>query len=287
MTRVSHWLIAVALGAGLLGTSWILARAERGEKETKTGVTERKVTIDELPKPVRRTLLQQAGKNKVKEIEEVTEGGRTIYEAEWVAEGREVEIAVAANGNLLGKEMEEADEEKVQEAEKREEEEGEEEEEAEAGRRGKETERQVTGAEVPKAALAALKKLAAGAQITEFAEEVEYGHTFYEGSWKAPSGANMDVLVTPTGDLVEIEERIAAEEVPAAVLAAARKAAGKNTPLAFEKKTMLLYEVKFAKKDRRHELLLTPDGRRAQEEVEKGKRGRDEDEDEDEDDDRD
>jgi hypothetical protein len=44
---------------------------------------------------------------------------------------------------------------------------------------------------------------------------------------------------------------------------------------------MLLYEVKFSKGDRRHELLLTPDGRRAQEEVEKRKPGKKEDEDED------
>ena len=51
------------------------------------------------------------------------------------------------------------------------------------------TERQVAEAQVPAAALATLKKLAAGAKIYEFAEEVEYGHTFYEGSWKTASGA--------------------------------------------------------------------------------------------------
>ena len=47
---------------------------------------------------------------------------------------------------------------------------------------------------------------------------------------------------------------------------------------------MLLYEVKFRKGDRRHELLLTPDGRRAREEVEK-RRADKEDEGDDEDDD--
>jgi uncharacterized membrane protein YkoI len=266
MTRVSRWLIAVALGIGLLGTSLVLARPGSAEKESKAGLKEREVTLDQVPRPVKRTILKQAGKNKIREIEEVTKGGRTIYEAEWVAEGKEIDIQVAANGKLLGKEVEKA--------------EGKEEEEAEKGKGAKETERQVTAAELPKAALAALKKLAAGAKITEFAEEVEHGHTFYEGSFKAPSGAKMDVLVTPTGDLVEIEQQVAAEEVPATVLAAARKAAGKKAPLAFEKKTMLLYEVKFSKGDRRHELLLTPDGRRAGEEVEKRKSGKD-DEDED------
>ncbi len=137
---------------------------------------------------------------------------------------------------------------------------------AEAG----EAEREVTEAQVPAAALAALKKLAAGAKITDFAEEIEYGHTFYEGSWKPPSRGKMDVLVTPTGDLVEIEERVGTDQVPAAVLKAARKAANKGAQLAFEKKTMILYEVKFRKADGRHELLLTPDGRRVEEEIEKG-----------------
>ena len=79
------------------------------------------------------------------------------------------------------------------------------------------------------------------------------------------------MLVTSTGDLVEIEEKVDADNVPAAVLKAARQAAGQGTPLAFEKKTMILYEVKFRKGDNRHELLLTPDARRTDEEVEKGK----------------
>jgi len=135
-----------------------------------------------------------------------------------------------------------------------------------------EVERKVTEAEVPAAALTALKKLAAGAEITEFAEEIEHGHTFYEGSWKAPSGGNMDVLVTASGDLVEIEEQVGADEVPAAVLAAARKAARKGAELELEKKTMVLYEVKFQKGDRRHELLLAPDGRRVKEEAERAER---------------
>jgi hypothetical protein len=144
-----------------------------------------------------------------------------------------------------------------------------------------EAERTVTAAEVPAAALAALKKLAAGAEITEFAEEMEHGSTFYEGSWKSPSGANMDVLVTPTGDLVEIEEEVSGDKVPAAVLKAAKKAAGRGAELAFEKKTMILYEAKFQKAKKQRELLLTPDGRRFEEKANKGKTEDEEGDDED------
>jgi len=134
-----------------------------------------------------------------------------------------------------------------------------------------ETERKVTAGEVSKAALATLKKMAHGAKITEFAEEIEHGSTFYEGSWKGRSGANVDVLVTDAGALVEIEQQIAADKVPAAALKAARKAAGKNVDLACERKTMILYEIKFRKGDGFHEVLLTPDGRVVEESVEKGK----------------
>ena len=141
-----------------------------------------------------------------------------------------------------------------------------------------EVERKVTEGQVPAAALATLKKLAGRAKITEFAEEIEHGHTFYEGSWKARSGAKTDVLVTKTGDLVEIERQVGARQVPAAVRKAARKAAGKGPDLAFEKKTMILYEVKFQKGNSRHELLVTPDGRHVEHEVERVKRDEDDDE---------
>ena len=101
---------------------------------------------------------------------------------------------------------------------------------------------------------------------------------------KKKGGAAVDVLVTKDGALVEIEETIPAGKLPAAALKAAKKAAGRSAELSCEKKTMILYEVKFSKNGARHELLLTPDGRTVEEEIEKGK-AEDEDEDEEEDDD--
>lgn len=121
-------------------------------------------------------------------------------------------------------------------------------------------ERMVTEKEVPPAALRTLKALAGGAPITEFAEEIEHGHTFYEGSWKRPHG-NVDALVTESGDIVEMEEILPANMVPLAVRTAAEKAAGKDPKLTFEKKTMILYEVHFKKDGKGHEMVLTPDAR--------------------------
>ena len=133
-----------------------------------------------------------------------------------------------------------------------------------------EQERKVTESEVPPAALAALKELAGEASITEYAEEIEHGSTFYEGSWKAVTGSNVDALVTSAGDVVEIEEQVTADQVPVAVRAAVRNLSGPDAPLFCEKKTMILYEVKFRKDDQRHEILYTPDGRTLEKDIEEG-----------------
>lgn len=128
-----------------------------------------------------------------------------------------------------------------------------------------EQERAVKEAEVPPAALAALKKLAAGAAITEFAEEIEHGSKFYEGSWKGPGG-NVDGLVTEAGDLVEIEEVVSVDKVPAKARAEVEKEAGKEAKAKWEKKTIVMYEAHFTKDGKAREMILTPDGRRFPEE---------------------
>ncbi len=69
------------------------------------------------------------------------------------------------------------------------------------------------------------------------------------------------MLVTDAGDLVAIEEAIPGDKVPAVVQAEARKAAGKDAKLRFERKTMVLYEVHFKQDGKGHEIMLTPDGR--------------------------
>lgn len=153
-----------------------------------------------------------------------------------------------------------------------------------------EQERKVAETEVSAAALQALRRLAGKAPIREFAEEIEHGHRFYEGSWTGPDG-NVDALVTESGDLVEIEEIIPAERVPAAVRAATEREAGRDARMTFEKKTLVMYEVHYRKGDRGREMILTPDGRRYHEAGAGNGRGDedgdDEDEDEDEDDDED
>lgn len=138
-----------------------------------------------------------------------------------------------------------------------------------------EQERKVHEGEVPKAALEALRKLADKAEIKELAEEIEHGAKFYEGSWTGPHG-NVDVLVTESGDLVEIEEMMPSDKVPHAARSAAEKEAGPGAQLVCEKKTMVLYEIHYKKDGKGHEAVFTPDGRRYQDEGENEEQDEDE-----------
>ncbi|MBI5865327.1 MAG: PepSY-like domain-containing protein [Planctomycetes bacterium] len=230
-------LTASVVGFAILGAAGLAAWAQ-----------EESLTIDKVPAAVKAAILKETAGGKIKEIEAETKNGKTIYEVEFVRDGKTIEIAVAADGALLPHGEEDAERAKADEQE-----------------------REVKEAEVPPPALAALKKLAGEAKIAEFAEEIEHGGKFYEGSWKVAGGTGMDALVTATGALVELEEEVKAEQVPAAVFAAVKKAAGPDAKLFCEKKTMILYEVKFSKGEERHELLYTPDGRVVEKNIEKGK----------------
>lgn len=228
---------------------------------------EEPVTLDQVPAAVRAAIEKCAQDGTIKEIERETRHGQTVYEAEVLIDGKTVEFKFDENGKLLGKETEEQEREGAEHAKPK-----------------QEYEHEVTEARVPAAALATLKKLAGDAKITEFAEEVEHGHIFYEGSWKTPAGTNVDGLVTAAGDLVEIEERVRADQVPVAVVAAVKDLGGGETHLAFEKKTSIFYEAKFRKDDHFYEVLFTPDGRTVEKEVRKAhgakaEAGGDEDED--------
>ncbi len=128
-------------------------------------------------------------------------------------------------------------------------------------------ERKLTEKEVPPAALATLKKLAGAATITEFEEETEFGHKCYEAVWKGPGG-EIEAEVTADGELIELEEDITADQVPAAVKAAAEKEAGKDAKITYTRVTIHGYEVEFKKDGKGKEMTLTPGGGKMGEEDE-------------------
>jgi hypothetical protein len=59
------------------------------------------VPIDQLPQPVRATVERETQGGQITDIERDTEHGQTIYEVEFVLDGKEYELDIAADGKLL------------------------------------------------------------------------------------------------------------------------------------------------------------------------------------------
>ena len=72
---------------------------------------EQDISLDKVPAAVRATILKEAGGNPVREVEVESRRGKKYYEAEWMADGRNVEIKVSEDGKLLRKRIGEDDDE--------------------------------------------------------------------------------------------------------------------------------------------------------------------------------
>jgi len=80
------------IGLGMVATLAVIPWAARGDEE---------LTIDQVPEAARAALLKLAGEAKIVEVESEDEHGALVYEAEWVANGRQHEAAVTADGTLV------------------------------------------------------------------------------------------------------------------------------------------------------------------------------------------
>lgn len=124
-----------------------------------------------------------------------------------------------------------------------------------------EQESRVAPADLPPAALEALKRLSGGAPWTELTTEVENGVRCYEGSWQGPEGI-VEAEVTEVGDVLEIGEMMPAEKAPPGVRAALLAAAGKDATIhRVEKKTVFFYEAHIQDGKTLRTVVVTPDGR--------------------------
>lgn len=82
---------------------------EDGDDEDEDEEDEVKLTPDQVPEAVMATIHKEAGTNPIKEIEKAETKNGTVYEAEWIAGDKEIEIKVASDGTLLKREVEDAD----------------------------------------------------------------------------------------------------------------------------------------------------------------------------------
>ena len=153
---------------------------------------EREVSLSQVPAKVKATILKAAGKNEIKEIEEVV---LTLYEVEWTKGEREFEVYLTPDGKVLMKKVEMEDEEEEEAEERKEKAETEA---AEEEDDGEVEEKKIEIDQLPAKVKAAVKKLAAKNKIK--LEQLRM--KFYEAEW-LEKGEEVEILVTVDGKRVK------------------------------------------------------------------------------------
>ena len=216
-------LLFPLIGLSVIGLLTLVAWAADGQEE--------KVALDQVPAAVKATILEEAAGAKITEVEREMKDGKTIYEAEFLRDGREIEIQIAPDGTVLGREVENEEDD----------------------------EDDLTIEQVPEPARAALLKLAGGAKIVKAERDKEHGAVIYEVEW-ATGDTQCEAAVTADGTLVETAETIPAEKAPAAVRAAIAKHFAAGAELTIEKKMIVVYEVEAKADGKKKELIVLPTG---------------------------
>ena len=108
MDSKKHWVLGLVTCGLILGG----CAAVHGEDEAKEE-NEVKVKIEDVPAPVKATLLREAEGQEIKTVDkETVTGGKTVYEADVKMNGTNWEIVVAEDGKLVSKRVDNEDSEK-------------------------------------------------------------------------------------------------------------------------------------------------------------------------------
>jgi hypothetical protein len=125
-------------------------------------------------------------------------------------------------------------------------------------------EKKIKRSDLPPAVEKTVQAQSAGATIKGFNEEKEKGKTFYEIEMVV-NGHTKDVLVDPTGAVVEVEEQVELDSLPAAVKAGLQAKAGKGKIEKVESLTkqdkLVAYEAVVRTNGKKSEIQVGPDGK--------------------------
>ena len=128
----------------------------------------------------------------------------------------------------------------------------------------------VAGDACPARVKAAIDKAFAKATITTCKAEHEHGHDQFEVKLTKADGSKAEVDVTPDGKIIQVEEKIAVDKVPAAVMKAFAAKYPKAKVDGAEKQTPAsgpaTYELAFAAGSGRKEATFAEDGKFIEEE---------------------
>jgi hypothetical protein len=124
-------------------------------------------------------------------------------------------------------------------------------------------EKKIQRADLPPAVENTVAAQTHGATIRGFSQETEKGQTFYEAETSV-NGRSKDILIDPTGAIVEIEEQVAFDSLPSAVKAGLQAKAGQGKILKVESLTrhgkLVAYEAKIQTAGKKKEIQVGPDG---------------------------
>jgi len=124
-------------------------------------------------------------------------------------------------------------------------------------------ERRIRREQLPPEVEKTVARESAGATIKGFATEVEHGRKLYEASLIV-NGHTKDILIDGHGNVVEIEEQVTLDSLPAAVQDALQKKAGSGSITVIEKLTknnqLVAYEAQVRHGKRRSEIQVGPNG---------------------------
>ena len=116
---------------------------------------------------------------------------------------------------------------------------------------------------LPQAVASAFHQAYPAARVLHVSKERRDGKVVYEIE-SQDGGTRRDLIYSPAGAVLEIEERIPADSVPALVRAAAEQRVAGGTLVAAERVTrgtVLLFEVQLRLNGRSHFLTYDPEGR--------------------------
>ena len=124
-------------------------------------------------------------------------------------------------------------------------------------------ERKIKREQLPPAVEKTVAKESEGATVKGFATEVEHGVKLYEASLTV-NGHSKDILIDKNGNIVEVEEEVSLDSLPAAVQVAFKKAAGSGTIQVIESLTkngnLVAYEAQVKRGKKRSEIQVGPNG---------------------------
>lgn len=125
------------------------------------------------------------------------------------------------------------------------------------------SEKPVRMKDLPEAVRKTVQEQSKGATLRGLAKEIKDGETFYEAELRV-KGHNKDVLIDPSGAVIEIEEQVTLSSLPAEVKAAMLKNAGKGKIILVESitksNTLEAYEAHVSRAGKRFEIKVAPDG---------------------------